>query len=258
MVFRAQVQGHSEPTSDQHNWYHHLEYRGSGFHEMSTQRPEYRAIPDSEAAERETRSPLLSPAGPNSKAYISRGGTVSIRSDGSYNYSYGPGGLLGLKHNYHALLCAFFASIGGLEFGYDQGVIANVLVMSDFIHRWPVTPLQKGVTDEGASPQSGLVSELRSWEKLFLALGFLHQPQNEAVSTHCFTTAQLLYGVSVYLGTVSLLVSGGIGIVQFLAVFPAILYRDRVGRRSLLRGGGIVMSLSPFMIAILVHLFQFE
>ncbi|KAF5343947.1 hypothetical protein D9756_011506 [Leucocoprinus leucothites] len=215
MVFRAQVQGHSEPTSDQHNWYHHLEYRGSGFHEMSTQRPEYRAIPDSEAAERETRSPLLSPAGPNSKAYISRGGTVSIRSDGSYNYSYGPGGLLGLKHNYHALLCAFFASIGGLEFGYDQGVIANVLVMSDFIHRWPVTPLQKGVTDEGASPQSGL-GQYRYWSQGVLELS------------------------------------------SFLAVFPAILYRDRVGRRSLLRGGGIVMSLSPFMIAILVHLFQFE
>lgn len=29
--------------------------------------------------------------------------------------------------------------------------------------------------------------------------------------------------------TISLLVSGGVGVVQFLAVLPAILYIDRVG-----------------------------
>ncbi|KAG6378541.1 general substrate transporter [Boletus reticuloceps] len=37
-----------------------------------------------------------------------------------------------------------FASIGGLSFGYDQGVIANVLVMRDFLDRWPVGPWEKG------------------------------------------------------------------------------------------------------------------
>jgi hypothetical protein len=41
----------------------------------------------------------------------------------TYTYSYGPKGLSGLWHNYYALLCAFFASIGGLTFGYDQGVV---------------------------------------------------------------------------------------------------------------------------------------
>ncbi|KAJ7189121.1 MFS monosaccharide transporter [Mycena filopes] len=67
-----------------------------------------------------------------------------VHEDSSYTYSYGPAGLAGLWHNYYALLCAIFASIGGLSFGYDQGVIANVLVMDDFLRRWPVTPLQKG------------------------------------------------------------------------------------------------------------------
>ncbi|KAF8633067.1 hypothetical protein AX17_004685 [Amanita inopinata Kibby_2008] len=62
----------------------------------------------------------------------------------SYSYSYGPKGLAGLRHNYYTLICACFASIGGLLFGYDQGVIANVLVMPDFVGRWPVTPLEKG------------------------------------------------------------------------------------------------------------------
>ncbi|KAJ7689195.1 general substrate transporter [Mycena rosella] len=67
-----------------------------------------------------------------------------VHADSSYSYSYGPAGLAGLRHNYYALLCAVFASIGGLSFGYDQGVIANVLVMQDFMRRWPLTPLQKG------------------------------------------------------------------------------------------------------------------
>ena len=60
-------------------------------------------------------------------------------------YSYGPSGLAGLWHNQYALLCAVFASIGGLTFGYDQGVIANVLVMKDFVARWPIGAWEKGL-----------------------------------------------------------------------------------------------------------------
>jgi sugar porter (SP) family MFS transporter len=56
--------------------------------------------------------------------------------------------------------------------------------------------------------------------------------------------------------TVTLLVSGGIGIVQFLAVFPAIIFLDRWGRKPLLKGGSAIMAVSHFMIAILIHLFQ--
>ena len=43
------------------------------------------------------------------------GGSVTILPDGQgYTYSYGPGGLSGLIHNYYALFCAIFASIGGV------------------------------------------------------------------------------------------------------------------------------------------------
>ena len=45
----------------------------------------------------------------------------------SYSYAHGPKGLPGLLHNRYAFLCAFFASIGGLEFGYDQGVVSIFL-----------------------------------------------------------------------------------------------------------------------------------
>lgn len=63
----------------------------------------------------------------------------------SYTYTYGPTGLAGLRANTFALRCAVFASIGGLTFGYDQGVIANVLVMKDFVARWPVGPWERGL-----------------------------------------------------------------------------------------------------------------
>jgi hypothetical protein len=60
----------------------------------------------------------------------------------SYAYAYGPAGLCA---NTYALRCAVFASIGGLTFGYDQGVIANVLVMDDFVARWPIGPWERGL-----------------------------------------------------------------------------------------------------------------
>ncbi|KAJ3767506.1 MFS monosaccharide transporter [Lentinula raphanica] len=63
----------------------------------------------------------------------------------TYTYAYGPKGLAGLAHNRYVVLCAVFASIGGLSFGYDQGVIANVLVMKDFNARWPLTPFEEGL-----------------------------------------------------------------------------------------------------------------
>ena len=55
-------------------------------------------------------------------------GALTLRFDGrahTYSYSYGPKGLAGLRHNHYALLCAILVSIGGLEFGYDQGVVSE-------------------------------------------------------------------------------------------------------------------------------------
>ncbi|CAL1711576.1 unnamed protein product [Somion occarium] len=58
--------------------------------------------------------------------------------------------------------------------------------------------------------------------------------------------------------TVTLMVAGGIGIVQFFAVFPVILYIDRFGRRPLLRWGSAVMSISHITIALLVRQFELD
>jgi hypothetical protein len=58
------------------------------------------------------------------------GGSLAVHEDGhTYNYSYGPSGIPGLVRNRYAVVYAPFAGIGGISFGYDQGVISNVLVM---------------------------------------------------------------------------------------------------------------------------------
>ncbi|KAF8484366.1 MFS monosaccharide transporter [Gautieria morchelliformis] len=77
--------------------------------------------------------------------YLPGGGSLVIDTTGKYTYAYGPPGLKGLFQNSFALRCSLFASLGGLTFGYDQGVIANVLVMKDFVARWPIGPWEKGL-----------------------------------------------------------------------------------------------------------------
>jgi hypothetical protein len=57
--------------------------------------------------------PLLSSG--SGRSTTPYGGSVTVHADGQgYTYSYGPGGLSGLIHNYYALGCAIFASIGGM------------------------------------------------------------------------------------------------------------------------------------------------
>lgn len=378
------------------------------------------------------------------------GGSLVVHEDGhTYNYSYGPSGIPGLVRNRYAVACAAFAGIGGISFGYDQGVISNVLVMKDFLTRWPIGPWEKGLMTAvlelgalfgaitsgiladkysrrhsiffasiifclGSGLQCGAQSlnnliigraiggfgvgalsmlsplymaeisppELRgslmaleqlaivlgvvfgfwtgfltrhivgsaSW-RIPLALQFLpgislclgcfvlppsprllvlrgriddarkilaklrlrtpdeakedpliqlellemqinvalvRQKPKDGVSREAWTTlfgreyvrrtlvgimimffqqwsginALLYYGptlvesIGMRGDTVTLLVSGGIGIVQFLAVFPAIIFLDQWGRKTLLKGGSAIMTVSHFMIAILIHIFQ--
>ncbi|KAJ3916774.1 hypothetical protein F5877DRAFT_80595 [Lentinula edodes] len=101
----------------------------------------YSRLPN-DAANSETRQLLNGEPVVHSSTH---GGQITVHPNGhSYTYTYGPKGLAGLALNRYALLCAVFASIGGLSFGYDQGVIANVLVMKDFMTRWPISPLEEG------------------------------------------------------------------------------------------------------------------
>ncbi|KAH8646356.1 general substrate transporter [Xylariales sp. PMI_506] len=51
--------------------------------------------------------------------------------------SYGPSGFRGVFASSYVAMCAAFATIGGLLFGYDQGVISVILVMEHFLERFP-------------------------------------------------------------------------------------------------------------------------
>jgi hypothetical protein len=111
------------------------------------------------SAEADALSPLLPiPSSPAGLVDL-RGGTLSVHPDGEhYSYAYGPTGLAGLCANTYTLRCAMFASLGGLTFGYDQGVIANVLVMKDFRTRWPVGPWELGLMSACSTNPSSLLA----------------------------------------------------------------------------------------------------
>jgi MFS family permease len=59
----------------------------------------------------------------------------------------------------------------------------------------------------------------------------------------------IFQGVGITGGTLSLLATGVVGIVMFLATIPAVLYVDRFGRKTILIVGGIGMAISHFIVA---------
>ncbi|KAG8811116.1 hypothetical protein FRC17_002623 [Serendipita sp. 399] len=83
---------------------------------------------------------------PSTSKFFDNGGVLVVHPQtGEYVYQFGPSGLKGLLHTKYAVFCSLFASIGGMTFGYDQGVISNILVMRDFMHRFPLSPFQTGL-----------------------------------------------------------------------------------------------------------------
>jgi len=123
---------------------------------------------------------------------------------------------------------------------------------------------------ERASPVGGskpLRREALAWARLFdyryidrtlVGVTVMFFQQWSGINALIYYGPLLMRSLGLNGNTVNLLVAGGVNIVQFLAVFPAILYIDRWGRKPLLRGGSAVMTTAHLLIALLIFEFGSE
>ncbi|KAH9879939.1 hypothetical protein J1614_001963 [Plenodomus biglobosus] len=136
---------------------------------------------------------------------------------------YGPSGFQGLFTNHYVALCAAFATIGGLLFGYDQGVISVTLVMEQFLGRFPRVSAEAS----GAGFWKGLMTAMLELGALIGALcaGYLadrlSRKYSIVVAVVVFTIGSILQTAAVDYAmlTVGRLI-GGMGIGALATISP--------------------------------------
>ncbi|UPK93723.1 hypothetical protein LCI18_004658 [Fusarium solani-melongenae] len=136
---------------------------------------------------------------------------------------YGPSGFRGLFNSHYVALCAAFSALGGLLFGYDQGVISVTLVMDHFLDRFPE------VSDDapGAGFKKGLMTAMITLGAFIGALNqgwiadWISRKRSIMVSVVVFTIGSALQTSAVnYAMLVVGRFIGGIGIGQLSMVIP--------------------------------------
>ena len=149
------------------------------------------------------------PASRGSKHFIHRSKTMW-----EHRSTYGPSGFAGIFLNYYASLCAAFAAMGGMIFGYDQGVVSIVLVMPQFLSRFS----QVSDTAPGAGFDKGLLTAMIELGALIGAINQgwiadqISRKYSIVVAVIIFTTGSVLQTASVdYAMLVVARLIGGIG-----------------------------------------------
>ncbi|KAI9810837.1 MAG: hypothetical protein M1827_006044 [Pycnora praestabilis] len=137
--------------------------------------------------------------------------------------TYGPAGLKGLWASRYVALCALFSALGGLLFGYDQGVVSVILVMPQFLDRFT----QVSATASGAGFYKGLLTAMI---ELGAFIGALNQgwiadkisrKYSIVVAVIIFTVGSVLQTAAVdYDMLVVARLIGGIGIGMLSMVAP--------------------------------------
>ncbi|KAI8978293.1 general substrate transporter [Trametes punicea] len=107
-------------------------------------------------------------------------------------------------------------------------------------------------------------TELQGWKRLlspklrartFIGITMMFFQQWSGINALLYYGPTLMRSLGLQGDAATLISAGGVGIVQFLAVLPAIAFIDRLGRRPLLRGGSLAMAISHLLIALLVWQF---
>ena len=137
--------------------------------------------------------------------------------------AYGPAGFKGVFKNSYATLCAAFAAFGGLIFGYDQGVVSVVLVMPQFLSRFP----QVSEQSSSAGFDKGLLTAMIELGALIGALNQgwiadkISRKYSIVVAVIIFTVGSVLQTASVdYTMLVVARLIGGVGIGMLSMVAP--------------------------------------
>lgn len=136
---------------------------------------------------------------------------------------YGPPGFHGLFSNYYATLCAAFAAIGGMVFGYDQGVVSVILVMPNFLDRFE----RVSETASGAGFWKGLMTAMIELGALIGAINQgwiadkISRKYSIVVAVFVFTIGSVLQTAAVdYPMLVVGRLIGGVGIGMLSMVAP--------------------------------------
>lgn len=136
---------------------------------------------------------------------------------------YGPTGFQGVFISSYAALCAAFAALGGMVFGYDQGVVSVVLVMPQFLSRFP----RVSETASGAGFWKGLLTAMIELGALIGALNqgwiadMISRKHSIVVAVVIFTVGGILQTASVdYAMLIVGRLIGGLGIGMLSMVAP--------------------------------------
>ena len=136
---------------------------------------------------------------------------------------YGPTGFKGVFISSYAALCAAFAALGGMIFGYDQGVVSVVLVMPQFLSRFT----RVAETASGAGFWKGLLTAMIELGALIGALNQgwvadkISRKYSIIVAVIIFVVGSILQTASVdYAMLIVGRLIGGIGIGMLSMVAP--------------------------------------
>lgn len=165
---------------------------------------------------------------------------------------YGPSGFGGVFGSPYATLCASFAAIGGMVFGYDQGVVSVVLVMPNFLDHFT----RVSETASGAGFWKGLMTAMI---ELGALIGAINQGwiADKISRKYSIVVAVIIFSIGSILQTASVDYSmlvvgrliGGIGIGMLSMVAP--LYISEISPPEI-RGALLVLEELSIVFGIVV------